>query len=162
MVKKQIVSWQKSYSVGIRLIDEQHMHLINLTNKLFNSCMSGREGARIGFMETIHEAVNYVGYHFSTEEKVMLRINYPDYIRHKQEHADFVRKVFIKVEDFRCGKIFAPISFVYFLRDWILHHIAVCDKRMGDYLLLLWRKGDLHKITLKVKNDKITNQMKIQ
>jgi len=124
--------------------------------------MVSQERSRIVFLETIHETVNYVAYHFDTEEKVMGRINYPDYKRHKQEHMEFVRKVFSKVEDFRSGKIFAPISFVYFLRDWILHHIAVCDKRMGDYLLLLWRKGALHKITLKIKNDEATNQVKIQ
>ena len=156
MNKKKIVAWQNTYSVGLRLIDEQHMHLINLTNKLFCSCMAGHESSRAAFLETIHETVKYVGYHFDTEEKVMGRVNYPDYMRHKREHMEFVRKVFAKVEDFSSGKIFAPLSFVYFLRDWILHHIAVCDKKMGDYLLLLWKRGELQKITMKVRTAKST------
>ena len=162
MKKNQIVVWHDSYSVGVRLIDEQHKHLINLTNRLFRSCMESTERSKAIFLETIHEAVNYVGYHFSTEEKIMERINYPDYRRHKLEHTEFVRKVFTKVEDFGSGKILAPLTFVYFLREWILHHIAVSDKKMGDYLMLLSRIGELHKIMLKVKKDKNTQRFSIQ
>jgi len=160
--KKNVVIWQNSYSVGIRLIDEQHQHLIRLTNKLFASCLEGQEQSQNVFLNTIHEAVDYVGYHFGMEEKVMERINYPDYKKHKQEHVNFVRAVFSKVEEYKSGKIYAPISFVYFLRDWILHHVAVCDKKMGEYLLMMQRSGELRKVTLMVKKDEINNRMIIQ
>ena len=95
------VQWQNTYSVGIRLVDEQHMELIKLTNKLFLSCMASKEKTKDAFIDTVREAVDYVGYHFSTEEKIMDRINYPDYTIHKREHADFVREVFNKVEEFK-------------------------------------------------------------
>ena len=84
--------------------------------------------------------MDYTGYHFGTEEKIMERINYPEYSRHKKEHVDFVREVFIKVDDFKAGKILTPLAFVYFLRDWVLQHIAVSDKIMGMYLLALKKK----------------------
>ena len=124
--------------------------------------MEGQERKRKTFLDTIHEAVDYVGYHFSTEEKVMARINYPDYARHKQEHAAFVREVFRKMEEYNTGKITAPITFVYFLRDWILHHIAVSDRKMGEFLMLMKRNGELDKITLKVKKDEATDRMQIR
>jgi len=162
MADKIIVAWQNSYSVGIRLVDEQHKELINLTNKLFVSCMAGQERSRQIFLDTIHSTVDYVGYHFGTEEKVMERINYPGYKEHKKEHTDFVREVFDKVEEFNSGKIFVPLSFVYFLRDWVLHHIAVSDRKLGDFLQAMHRSGMLQKITLKVKKDAITNRMEIQ
>ena len=162
MTEKKVVQWQNSYSVGIKLIDEQHMELIKLTNKLFNNCMSGRERSRATFLSTIHSAVEYVGYHFSTEEKVMERVNYPDLIKHKNEHATFVREVFSKVEEFKAGKVLAPLTFVYFLRDWVLHHIAVNDKKMGDYLIALQKNGELQKMTLKVKKDEASDRMHIK
>ena len=159
---KNIVIWQNSYSVGIKLLDEQHIHLIKLTNKLFVSCMENKETSKSVFLETIREAVDYVGYHFSTEEKVMERVNYPEYKHHKQDHAVFIREVLNRVEEYNSGRVFAPLSFVYFLRDWILHHVAVNDKKMGEYLVMLHKSGELHKITLKVKKDEATNWVYIK
>ena len=157
-----IVVWQNTYSVGIKLIDEQHKELIKLTNKLFASCMTSHERTRQIFLDTIHEAVDYVGYHFGTEEKVMERVNYPKYNDHKKEHADFVREVFSKVDEFNAGKMRSSLSFVYYLRDWVLHHIAVSDKKMGEYLQALHNSGELKQMTLKVKKDETTNRLQIK
>jgi len=162
MENKMVVQWQNSYSVGVKPIDEQHMELIRLTNKLFNSCMAGQDKVNTAFLNAVHEAVDYTGYHFGTEEKMMERIKYPDYARHKQEHADFVREVYIKVDEYKSGKMLAPLHFVYFLRDWVLHHIAVSDKKLGDYLLYLRRNGELQKMTLKIRKDAATNRMMIK
>jgi hemerythrin len=162
MENKMVVQWQNSYSVGVKPIDEQHMELIRLTNKLFNSCMAGQQKGNSAFLAAIHEAVEYTGYHFGTEEKIMARINYPDYARHKKEHTDFVREVYIKVEEFKSGKMLAPLLFVYFLRDWVLHHIAVSDKRLGDYLLLMKRNGYLQRMSLRVRRDMTSNRMLIK
>ena len=161
-VKKPFITWQDSYSVGINLVDEQHKHLINLTNKLFDACMAGKDKSKNVFFDTIREAVDYVSYHFSTEEKVMAEVSYPHYGKHRQEHAYFVREVFKKADDYNSGRLFAPLSFVYFLRDWILHHIAISDKKMGDYLLGLQKTGALNKITVKVKKDETTSRILIQ
>ena len=159
-----IVSWHSSYSVGVKLIDEQHMKLIKLTNKLFNSCMAGQERTRVDsvFLGVIHEVVDYVDYHFNTEERVMERVNYPEYKMHKQEHMTFVRNVLAKVEEFNLGKTNTSLSFVYYLRDWVLHHIAVNDKKLGTYLVEMKRKGDLQQIILKTKRDVETNRITVR
>ena len=154
-----VVEWKNSYSINIKLIDEQHMELIKLTNKLFASCMAGQQKTKSAFLEIIPAAVEYTGYHFATEEKIMERINFPGYSAHKQEHKQFVREVYNKVEDYKAGKILAPLTFVYFLRDWILHHIAVNDKKLGEYLLNLKRSGDLNKMTVMVRKDESANRV---
>ena len=162
MSEKTVVQWQSSYSVGVKQIDRQHMKLINLTNKLFSSCMAGKAKGRDAFLEIIHEAVDYIGYHFGIEEKIMIRTNYPDFAQHKLEHNDFVREVYSNVDEFESGRIFVPLHFVYFLRDWVLHHIAVCDKKLGNYLLLMKRNGLLQNMSLKIKKDMMTNRMLIK
>ena len=158
-----IVQWNNSYSVGIKVIDEQHMKLIKLTNKLFSSCISGQEKttADYVFMNVLHEVIDYAGYHFSTEEKIMERINYPDYKKHKKEHVDFVKEVLVKVEDFNEGKLNTSLSFVYYLRNWVLEHIAVNDKKLGQYLLDLKKNGELEQIVIKVKKDEETNKLTV-
>ena len=159
MSDSHIVQWSNSYSVGVKLIDDQHMELINLTNKLFSNCMAGREKAKTTFMDTINEAVNYTGYHFSTEEKVMEIVHYPEFAAHKKEHANFVKEVYCKAAEFKLGKPLAQLNFVYFLRDWVIHHIAWNDKKVGAFLVALRRSGELQKISLRVKTDKVTQRV---
>ena len=151
MAIDEIVTWQKSYSVNIPLIDSQHMELINLTNKLYRSCLKDRNSSREVFMGVLHGAVGYVGYHFSTEEKVMERVNYPGFGAHKQQHSDFVREVLKTVEDLNKDNYVNPLNFVMYLKDWILTHIAVSDTALGKHLVDLKKGGTLAAITLKVK-----------
>ena len=92
----------------------------------------------------------------------MERVNYPDYAEHKKQHADFVREVLSKVQDFNAGKAFTPLAFVYFLRDWVLYHIAVCDKGLGEYLLQLRKTGELQHMTVKVKRDEAADRVYIR
>jgi hemerythrin len=146
-----IVTWHKSYSVNIPLIDAQHVELINLTNKLYRSCLKGREHSKEVFMDVLHSAVDYVGYHFSTEEKIMERVGYPGYSTHKREHTNFVREVLKTVDDLSKGINTNPLSFVTYLKDWVLTHIAVSDAALGRHLIQLKQQGTLQNITLRVK-----------
>jgi hemerythrin len=138
-----IVSWQDSYSIGVPLVDDQHKELIKLTNTLYGACKKGVEFSKPVFLKTIRGAVEYVGYHFSTEEKMMTRVCYPGYPEHKKQHEDFVRTVLQEVNNFTSGQDFSPENFVLFLRDWVLNHIAYTDTRMGKYLLDLEKQGGL-------------------
>ncbi|MDR1902701.1 MAG: bacteriohemerythrin [Treponema sp.] len=151
MISDKIVSWHTSYSISIPLIDTQHKELINLTNKLYQSCMEGRDKSRDVFMEVLRGAVDYVGYHFGTEEKVMERVSYPGYGAHKKEHTNFVKEVLKTADDLSKGINPNPLGFVYYLRDWVLTHIAVSDTLLGQYLVKLRQQGHLQNITLRVK-----------
>ena len=127
------------------------MELINFTNKLYRSCMKGRQNTREDFLEVLRKTVDYTGYHFSTEEKIMERVAYPEFSTHKREHNTFVLDVLKSVDTISKGGSYNPISFVHFLKDWVLFHIAVSDAAMGTYLIKLKKNGTLQNITLKVK-----------
>ncbi|MDR1374524.1 MAG: hemerythrin family protein, partial [Treponema sp.] len=98
------------------------------------------EAARHFFLRTIHEAVAYVKYHFSTEEKLMERIRYPGFPAHKTEHHDFVREIIREVRHFQDGRSFVPNMFVRYLRDWVFTHMALSDRGYAGYLAEL-KKG---------------------
>jgi hemerythrin len=141
-----IVEWHDKFSIGIPLIDNQHKALVLITNKLYNAGSSDEQ-----FAETIKEAVAYVKFHFSVEEQIQARTAYPGYEEHKKLHAEFIREILNHVVAFKEGKKFVPHQFVHFLKDWVLSHIALVDKKMGDYLTGLQRSGKLGDITLKRK-----------
>jgi hemerythrin len=143
MKSKNFVEWDPQFALGIPVIDSQHMQLIELTKKLHESCLAGSESATEQFIKTTHAAVDYVRYHFTTEETLLTRIGYPDYAAHKKEHEKFVLEILRQVKAFEEGKRFVPRLFVLFLRDWVLGHIAVSDKAYALYMQSLKRDGKL-------------------
>jgi hemerythrin len=136
-----LIEWDARYSMNIQFIDDQHKELIRLTNTLYKGCLGGDETARSYFMETIRGTVDYVAYHFSAEEKMLESIQYPDFAQHKKEHEGFVKKILEDVGKFQGGKKFVPNEFVRYLKDWILTHIAIQDKKYSEYILNLKKKG---------------------
>jgi hemerythrin len=139
-----LVEWEDRYSVGIELIDDQHKELFNLTNTLYEGCLAGDEAARSYFMETVHGTVDYVKYHFTAEEKMLEKVKYPNFAEHKKEHEGFVKKILEDVESFQGGRKFVPNVFVRYLKDWILTHIAIQDKKYAEYILNLKKQGLLN------------------
>ncbi|MDR2619477.1 MAG: bacteriohemerythrin [Treponema sp.] len=137
------VEWDERYSMNIPFIDEQHKELVRLTNELYQGCLMGDDVARAYFMKAIKSVVDYVGKHFSTEEKMLENIHYPGLPAHKTQHEEFVRKILEDVKSFQNGKQFVPNVFVRYLKDWILSHIAVEDKRYAEYIFDLKKQGRL-------------------
>jgi hemerythrin len=131
--KSDLVTWSPTFSVGIKLIDEQHKELLNLTNDLFNHCIGDEAAEKAYFEKVIHEAVNYVKIHFSTEEKIMRKTNFSGYLDHKREHDAFVLIVVDQIRAFNEGKKFNLTLFTKFLKNWILTHIALKDKQYFEY-----------------------------
>jgi hemerythrin len=138
-----IVEWDSRYTIGIPIIDTQHKKLIDMANRLYMACRGGDAAAKAFFREIVHEAVDYVRFHFSTEEKILERISYPDIAPHKKQHEDFVKEIIRQVQSFEEGKKFVPNLFVRYLRDWVLTHIAVSDRQYSDYLINLKKQGIL-------------------
>ena len=146
------ITWENRYSVGIQAIDEQHKRLLELTNTLHEVCLDYGQGHKITkekFRKTIQATVNYINVHFSAEEKLLDDSKYPDIVAHKSEHKKFVKKVLENVKQFEEGRDFVPSSFVKFLRDWILEHIAMVDCSYGLYLMHLKKEGKLDENILK-------------
>jgi hemerythrin len=143
MDKNVFVAWDDRYSVGIPLIDDQHKRLIELTNTLYDACREGTKSAEANFKEAVRGTVDYVKYHFAAEEKLLEKVRYPDFAVHKKEHESFVMKVLVDVRNFGEGKKFVPNIFVRYLKDWILAHIAVEDRKYADYILDLKRRAAL-------------------
>ncbi|MHC6203614.1 bacteriohemerythrin [Breznakiellaceae bacterium SP9] len=135
------VEWEDRLNTGIPLIDTQHEELLDLTNELYEACQDGKDAASALFKEAIKKTVDYVKFHFDAEQKILERIKYPDYAAHKAQHDVFVKKVLENVKGYEQGKNFVPNTFVRFLKEWVLTHIAVEDKKYADYILHLKKAG---------------------
>jgi hemerythrin len=128
------VEWEDKYSVGVKQIDEQHKKLLDFTNELYDACGAGRDEADKLFKQTIKKSVDYVKVHFKDEEELMLANNYSEYPSHKKKHEEFIMQILEDVKNYETGRKFVPNNFVRFLRDWLLEHIAITDKKLQKYL----------------------------
>ena len=142
----EFVPWEDRYKLGLDVVDVQHKELIRLTNELFSDCRQGKSIADEGFQKIVKAVVEYVTVHFSTEEQIMERISYPQMTEHIAEHKLFAKTVLAEVKNFEEGKSFVPNAFARFLRDWVLNHIAITDKKVGDYVFNMKREGLLDPI----------------
>jgi hemerythrin len=127
------VNWSDSYSTGINMIDEQHKGLLDLVNELFNHVTGNKAEEHAYFQEVIQQAVNYVKFHFATEEKYMTTISFPGFAEHKKVHEQFVLTVIKTIKDFNEGNKLTLENFANFLKDWVLSHIAVMDMQYANF-----------------------------
>ncbi len=136
MTNNIFMEWREEYSVGIPKIDNQHQGLIKMINDLFEACKEGEEKANEVFKTTMKELVGYIKVHFKTEEDLLTMYGYPEeeFKKHKNEHEKFVIKILENVSDFESGKRFVPNQITSFLKDWLLNHIAVTDKKYSLFL----------------------------
>ena len=130
------VVWDEAYSVGFEPIDNQHKELVTMINELFESCNRGAAAADKAFLQTIKKAADYARNHFSNEDKYMLQASYPDLNEHRKLHDDFLATVLKAIQDFNAGKT-EPIELARFLKQWLLNHIAVADKKYAPYMAKL-------------------------
>ncbi|MDR2943321.1 MAG: bacteriohemerythrin [Treponema sp.] len=131
--KSDLVTWSSTYSVGIKVIDEQHKGLFNLVNDMYNHVVNDKTAELAYFKEIIQEAVSYVKVHFATEEKIMTSAKFQGYAEHKKAHDSFILAIVDNIRDYEAGKRLTLASFTHFLKDWILTHIAIMDKQYFEY-----------------------------
>jgi hemerythrin len=147
-VNSNLVTWSSTYSVGIKVIDNQHKGLLNLVNDMYNHVVNDEAAERAYFKKIIHEAVDYVKVHFATEERIMLAARFKGYAEHKRAHDSFILTVVDNIREFEAGKKINLSSFTHFLRDWILTHIAIMDKQYFEYFMKIATRKDNGRLSI--------------
>jgi hemerythrin len=129
-----LVVWNGSFLVNFEIIDNQHKGLIDIINDLIQGCDKSKAIRDIVFIKTLRKAVEYTQLHFSTEEKYLLQVNYPEFDAQKKEHDAFISEVIKQLKSFEENQN-DPAALVEFLKNWLLNHIAVMDKKYAPYLV---------------------------
>ncbi len=125
------IVWTDEFSVGIKEIDEQHKKLVDLINTLIEADDLSVTSDIIA--ETLSELTQYVSYHFTTEERYMKEIDYPDFENHKQEHIKFKKQTVNFLLETMEMKDEVPLEILSFLKDWLVHHILETDMKYKPY-----------------------------
>ena len=128
------IEWNDSLSIGIDLIDEQHQMLIQHLQAVTEAIESSQGEGTIA--KTLDFLLDYTHFHFSEEEKQMIKHNYPGLDQHRQLHKEFKSSVEKLVEDFEQEGAIKDIAehIRDFLFNWFIKHIEEADHRFGQFL----------------------------
>ncbi|MDP2132337.1 MAG: bacteriohemerythrin [Sulfuritalea sp.] len=128
---KNIV-WSKILSVGFEEIDEDHRKLVGIFNEL-NRAVSAGDAADY-LAATLEELINCTVWHFSHEERLMLKNCYDGIEEHKAEHRELIQGAReLQQRLLQAGQGVADEQ-ITFLDRWLTAHILTTDQRLGAFL----------------------------
>lgn len=128
---KDIV-WSKILSVGVEEIDEDHRKLVNIFNVLNHAVMDGESPAYLAAV--LEELINCTVWHFSHEERLMLKHGYPDMAAHKSAHQELIRSARELQQGLASADKAVADDQIQFLDRWLTSHILTADLRLGEFL----------------------------
>lgn len=127
------IEWNSSYLVGHKLVDFDHMTLVNITNELFHRVDHGFSDEEIA--QTITCLIDYVEKHFEREEELFVNSDYPDTKQHLAMHKDITKTVKDIAVIYKTNPSAININEVLvFLKKWLTNHIMKADQGYVEYL----------------------------
>jgi hemerythrin-like metal-binding protein len=131
--EQDYITWNKSFEMGIPTIDAQHQKLVLLCNTFYQALLTARSTGNsliweASLVKALHECTTYVQTHLQQEELLMKAAGYPGFEAHKKLHDTFTLKILEMDKNFKTVSLADAITFVKFLYDWIIKHIAHEDK----------------------------------
>jgi len=128
----ELIKWTDKYTLGIQEIDNQHKGLVVIINELFTYMSEGK--AKEKMEDVFDHLTEYTKKHFSAEELMLYRYAYKDIEEHKVEHKKFIEKLEAFKKDFNNSKITISLEVLNFLKDWLLNHILISDKKYATHI----------------------------
>lgn len=128
-----MLEWSDELSVGINLIDKQHMILIRAINLLAMAVQRNTSKDLIGqILETL---VDYTDTHFAYEEELFDRFDYPETEEHKASHRALLKRVIDFKTRWETEHTEIGPELLKFLVDWLRTHILGSDKKYSGFLI---------------------------
>ena len=144
----ELITWSNTFSCGIKIIDDQHKELVDMVNEMFKH-VTGSEKEEYDYLsKVINKIVSYIKIHFATEERLMRFTKFEGFDEHKREHDNFLLTVVENILAYRSREHFTLLSFTKYLKDWILSHTAVTDKKYFDHFKSLATRKANGKLTI--------------
>ncbi|HIJ95823.1 MAG TPA: hemerythrin family protein [Desulfuromonadales bacterium] len=127
-----LMEWNDSLDVKNAIINDQHQQLLALINGLHDAVIDGNGAEALG--KTLKGLMDYTEYHFAAEESLMKTHDYPDAVAHMEQHEKLINQVRGLLRKYDSGAPIMMINVLMFLRDWLMDHIHIIDKKFGDFL----------------------------
>ncbi len=119
--------WNNAYNTNIPEVDEQHKYLVCLIQELYFKVK--KQDFHTKTSEILNELRDYSIQHFSLEETSFFEMDEEYVINHKKQHSIFIEKINDLIQTYESNAFF-DIEVLNFLRNWLMNHIMVVDKKI--------------------------------
>ena len=126
-----VLNWDEKFSVGFKLIDEQHKGLFELYNKVVAVKRNPSKDLdpTAEFTQILGELNNYIRVHFLTEEEVMKTYHYEEFENHKKIHDQFKDLVQEITNDQSKNELILMDVIIKQIYNWLVNHVLVQDQK---------------------------------
>ncbi len=132
MAKSGTIEWEPKYSVDIEEIDAHQKKMFELFNQLIK--MKNSKADLKECINLINEINDYSKIYFATEERLLKKKGYPDFLSHVKAHRHFTKRfIALRRELSEDVEILTPDT-VESLREWLIDHILTIDTRYVPFL----------------------------
>jgi len=127
-----VFRWDQNFETGLNEVDNQHQHLVRVTNQ-FGNLLSEDEVTAADLEEVFAELIAYTQYHFEEEEKLMVSKSLDNRFleQHQGEHQGFLREVGQLHREKALGSTESNLYLFKFLMNWLIFHILGSDQKMA-------------------------------
>ncbi len=124
--------WDRILSVGVDEIDDDHRKLVSIFNILNHAVLDGESPRYVAAV--LAELINCTVWHFSHEERLMLKHRYDAMDEHQAEHQELIKSAQELQQVLLRGDKPMVDEQIEFLEHWLTEHILTADLRLGSYL----------------------------
>jgi len=124
--------WDKTLSIEVPEIDQDHRRLLELFNRLAHAVEEGEPLAEIEAV--MDELISCTAWHFRHEERLMDKHGFPGGAEHRAEHQDLINSGRALQQQLRQACRPPSAQEIEFLEHWLTGHIYGADMAMGAYL----------------------------
>lgn len=131
--------WQESYKIGVEEVDKQHKELFKRLNEFIQTVRSNesnQEEKKQKVKNTLEFMGDYVDEHFSDEEELQKKYNYPHYEKHHEIHEKFKAEIREFAEEFSENEYDEDFAMEFSgrLLTWLINHVADTDQKIGEHI----------------------------
>jgi diguanylate cyclase (GGDEF)-like protein/hemerythrin-like metal-binding protein/PAS domain S-box-containing protein len=122
-------TWVAAHTVGIRVLDDEHVLLAQAIERLSAALRDGAETEHRAQLSTL---LRCTASHFANEERLMQQYGLEQLAEHRQEHRRLLHDLRNLVADDAEGSISLVLRY---LQEWLLRHIDGMDGQLGNALI---------------------------
>lgn len=123
------IMWREEYSVGNPVLDGQHQRLFDILNGLFNEISSRPDEQLIIIPEVVERLLDYLQYHFHSEEEHMRKVHFEELKEHAKSHQLILSRLVEIKNSLITNETALTPDLVVFFEKWLVKHILEDDMK---------------------------------
>lgn len=126
------IIWKSEYNISNFKIDKEHQKLFTIAREAMNvSKLKDDEEVKTKLKEIITKLFDYVGTHFSNEQKYMEEIDYPELANHKILHKNMLDMLTTLISELNKLELEDIEKLLFnFIEEYFIRHIVLEDKKI--------------------------------